>query len=607
MAQIPVQELPGVAPSGRGAPMPQNVQSGGWGAITQGAQQLGQGVGNTLEKAAQEYDRRQEESRKKAIEAEVTEAETEWNNHRTAKKYGRRSSGNARTDAIEGAFNGERVEQPGYFNLQGDDAFKASPETFESIAKKRNELAKNMADEDARSLFLKRTAGDLDNDNAQIEAFAGKQRQVADLATLEARKKSALESVQANPNDWVEVTRQTAALEEPIRKLGLSDVDKEARINEWRREIGVAQVAAQLTGPSKDWEAAQKTLDSKRETIGDAAAKKLQTEIDHVRGPVQAEAAADHIVAASVRPGGKPFELPDLAAAERMISQLPAENGVQEKAATMVKGRLALISDELKRSKADFIDSATAAYNRDRVGFFSTPMAGRLNQVDPDKYRSLVNEIEARWRRIGDDSSAARRDQKTRDDLALLKYRSFGDGDVNARIGLNVDTFAAGMDLSDKGIEAIKAAHAADVAARDKGVDVGQNEFVKKTRAQLEKFAPPVGTSKQSRAANQQWWQDKTAEAINAYTKWQNNNPTKHAPGPEEEAKLRGQVILSQPVDPSRPETLEQNVEALRAIVTPRKTDTAMVPLIGPKGERVKAPADGLDTWLAAHPGWKRR
>lgn len=381
MARIPTQFLPQVGPSGQGAPMPRNAPVGGFDALTRGAQQFGQGLGGQLEKAAAEYDKREEESREKARAAEVAEGETEWTKYRTERKYGRRASGKGEAfDAAEEAFNGEETEQPGYFNTKGDEAFEKAPETFDSIEKKRQEIADNMSDEDARQAFLKRTAPHLEEDRAHIEQYAGKQRQVADAATLEAREEAALEAIRANPNDWVGVTSETAALEEPIAKLGLSAEDKKARVEAWRRKAGVAQVVSQLN--AGDWAAAEKTLESKRATIGDEAGEKLEAQIARLKGDHSAQAAASSIAAAAAdKETGRINE----AKALQLLEQTPIE---QRKAVSDRLDHLIVQNERMWRQEVSTTyDSAFSTYLQTRD----------LDQVRPSTKAWLVKNAPEKW------------------------------------------------------------------------------------------------------------------------------------------------------------------------------------------------------------------
>jgi hypothetical protein len=189
-------------------------------------------------------------------------------------------------------------------------------------------------------------------------------------------------------------------------------------------------------------------------------------------------------------------------------------------------------------------------------------MADRLNKVDPDKYRALWNESFARWRAAGDDSARARREQADRDKEALYDYQAYGDGDVAQRTGLNLETWLAGRGVSDTGAARIRAAQSGDKAKQEKGLGVGESGFVRDTKAELSKFAPDPGTTQKSRAAAAQWWAERNADAINAYTTWVDSHPGKK-PTAEEVAKLKASVISGVRPNPKKPESIGAAARAL--------------------------------------------
>lgn len=420
MAVIPYQGLPQVAPSGQGAPMPQITPVSGYGALTQGAQQFGQGLGDAITGGLKAQAKESAASYQKATEAESVEGETELTRYGTEELHGSQGSGDQRRDDIEAAFNGEPTEKPGYLNLQGDDAFKESTPTFDRIKQRRERIAGEMTTDDARERFLQRTAPQLESYYATIETHAGRQRVVADEASLKARQGAALEAIRADPNNWVQATQQTAALEESIRILGLSGPDKQARVEEWRRQAAVAQVLAQLKtreGQPPDWQSAEKTLESKRATIGSEAAGKLEEQIRKAKGDSVAEVKAQAIVETSRTQGGQV----DAAKALELVDQVPPGNE-RDEVRQRVHARL-VQAEQMRRQERDEIARvAEATYNDVGWGRMPVALKERLNEVDPPKYRQLRDESERKWRQLNTDHGQLRREQAEANKVLLDEF-----------------------------------------------------------------------------------------------------------------------------------------------------------------------------------------
>lgn len=504
-------------PSGRPGPMPHNAPVGGFEALTRGAQQLGQGIGNQLESAASEYDKRVEESRKKALEAEVVEGDTEWNKYRTERKYGRTASGKGEAfDAAEEAFNDEPNELPGYFNLKGDDAFKAGPETFEAIEKKRQSIADSMGDEEARELFLKRTAGDLDGDRSEIESYRGKQRQVADLATLEARKEAALEAVSANPNNLSEVDRQGAALEQPIRRLGLSDVDREARVKEWQAQLVTAQVSGQLS--RGDWQSAETVLQNKGEQLPIATREKLSAAVEKHKLAGEAEGLAGRIVAVSSNERGELNQ----AAALRELNQLPLEQ--QKRVRPVLEQRMKEQEQAYAADTKRVSTSSFTLYNRMGSRFFATELADELNERNPELFNRLENDARAeteRLRRHRRDTAEDRRAQAAANTIARNLFLAMP---MSEQSQSDVDQFLVGRGVDEQTRTAIMVdkRRAADVVQKGQAVPLAQ--FVDDAVANASSFLAPASSSKEDRFAAKEAEDEFRARATDSWMKQREKN-----------------------------------------------------------------------------------
>lgn len=482
MARIPYQPAAQVAPAGTPAQNPRKVSAlEGFDKLSKGITKLAGAIGGQMDAGVSAYEKRVEESRQKALEAEATEGETEWNKYRTHRYYGRTASGKgAAFDAAEAAFNEEPNELPGYFNLKGDEAFKAGPETYEAIEKKRNEIASEMTDEDARERFLARTASDLDRDYAQIVEHRAKQRQLADLATLEAREEAGLEAVRANPNNLTEVERQTQALEEPIAKLGLSDEDKQARVRAWRQKVAAAQVVGQLN--RGDWQSAEITLKNKREAIGDGASAKLDEQIRKVKGDSVAELKAQSIVEGVTGRSGRV----DGERARELVDQVPP-GAERDEVRQRVHARLVEAEQQYRRTTEEITRRAEAAYNE--VGWSRMPvqLKDELNERNPAKYRQLRDEAEQRWKRLNADRDDTRRETREANKVLLNEFLALS---PEERANTRVDAFVAkfkeenpDLPIDRAGISALQPKQRAAIDAVTRGQAVHEEAFVRDAKA----------------------------------------------------------------------------------------------------------------------------
>lgn len=510
-------------------------------------------------------------------------------------------------EAADAAFD-ERDPKEGYLAKKGKAAGEAGAPTYDRLEKRRQELLEGLQNDEQKRVFKEQSDRLLGQWYGQIEQHTFRENEQAKADSLKNSIDEGKRAAALNPAD------DKQAMNSIGRIVGMQDAfttstgDALEKQTQVQGEITAARLDS-LLGKEGGFADAERIFKANRASLG-TRADEYEKRIDSAKLGGRAAVAANQIVLKAGSSSSKPFAGPNVDKVDRELAKLAeTDPKLYEKAAPIAHARIAMQRQALKEQKDQFVDTAVSVYNKNHAMFFSSPLADQLNQVDPDKYRDLWNETYHRAKAAGDDSPAERRAQAARDRLALRKYKAYGDGDVNARIGLKPETFVAGMNVSPEGLAAIEDAHASDVAGRDKGLEEGQKRFVGETRAALQHYAPQPGISKQSRAAARQWWADKTAAAVDAYTDWANDpkNAEKHAPSREEAAKLKAGVILDQPVDPSDPETLEANVKALTTLAAPPKPAPAeLVPLVGPKGEKGKAPAAGLDAWLQAHPGWKK-
>jgi hypothetical protein len=396
-------------------------------------------------------------------------------------------------------------------------------------------------------------------------AHAGQQRDVANLATLEARKDAALEAIRANPNNLTEVDGHAAALDGPIQALGLSPEDKALDLKKWRAEVAIEQISAQLE--RGDWQSAETTLKNKSAVLPQKTAKGLTEEIGKRRVAVTAEGAADQIVSKSLETvQSQPFAAPDRATAEQLLARLPAD--VQKVAAPLVKERLVLLDQQADEDRKRFIAGAHAAYNRNRAGFFATPMAERLNQVDPSLYDALAERSERRLEHLQRKRSNATAEKARQTEINRVALQEFTALPTEEQANSDIDTFLSNYDTGgvSSDVDPVPSAlRDVQKKARElvqKGLGVPIDTFVNDVRAKLQTFAPKDLSTQQKRRDAGLWWSARTAQARSDYNLWLDNHPGKK-PTREELDGISAGVIGELPPNPSNPESITEAGRAL--------------------------------------------
>lgn len=593
--RIPVLEERQVMPSGAGAPQLSVESPGGFQAIAGGVAAIGRGVDEVMAS--------EEKARQRAVAAEVTDSETEWTRGANEDLHGSSGSGNPTGDAINEAFTGQPATQPGFLSTRGREAAAQSVATKERIAKRRKDIADNLADDEARRLFLQRTAKQLEGYYSAIEGHTSQQRQVADVATLNARKSAAIEAVRANPNNLTSVETQQLAIEGPIKALSLSPEDADADLKKWRGDVAASQIDAQLA--AGDWQSAETTLKNKGALLDARNHHTLSQAVDRVRTARQSETIAADIVKQALRSDGEVNQRKALDSLERVDPEL--RDNVRP-----IALKLMIEAEQAYKADTDRITrQATAAFAK--TGWTSEWAAGigeQLRVRNPERYLALRNSVEARHRRSQLSAADARREQAARDREALNDFKSLS---IEEQAQVDLDEFLAERDVSPVGRSALGPVKASAARAVQKGLAVDMDKFVRDYVAEAEPYAPK-GETKKDKEARKEWDRKVKTDAVDAYTETIDAHPEKKPTLEELNAKKAERFIgyVSSPIG-SKGSTDERSKAAADAIVrhvtagAGKSPKPKMVPLIGPNGERGSAPEAGLDSWLASHPTWRRQ
>lgn len=480
----------------------------------------------------------------KAIAAEVTDSET---------KFTRKATGELHGDSATG--------KKGFLSLQGRAAEADGATVMERIEKHRQDIANGLANDEAKKLFLERTGKQVESLRSSVESHVSGERQRADVASLNARADAATEAMSkaARVGDGATVQLQSMALEGSIRALALSPEDADRDVAKWRRHSVATQIDAFLD--VKRLDVAEALLNDAKDTLGPELAKKYQTEIDTRKVAVTAESAADQIVAKSQQAvQNRHFAAPDRATAEQLLSKLPAD--VQKKAAPLVKERLVLLDQQADEERKKFLQDARAAYNRNRAGFFATPMADRLNDVDSALYDTLSERAERRaehLQRKRANNSQAKAQQKLIDNTAVNEWTTKITTNPNAA---DLEDFLTTHDdLSDDIPSRLEAMKAKAVAAHAKGAGQSIGEFSDAVLKNAERFLPKPGATPKSKAIAKQARDDLEARAKLKYLEAFEQNQGKEL-DPAKAADLRA-TLVEQLQPNADPESVKQAADAI--------------------------------------------
>jgi hypothetical protein len=539
--KVPVYEGPRVDPQPVALPV-ETARPANYAPLEAGLENLSRGL--------QQYKQNVQREEQKAIAATTTDAETTFTKRVTGEIHGDSTSG-----------------KTGFMSLQGRSAEADGAPVMERIEKHRQDVANGLSNAEAKQLFLQRTGKQVESLRASVETHVSSERHKADAASLNARADAAVEAMfnAARVGDGATVKLQSMALEGPIRALALSPEDAESDVQKWRRRTVATQLDAFLE--VKRLDVAEALLKYSKDLLGAQAAKKYQTEIDARKLVVTAEGAADSIIAkAQQSVQSRPFSAPDRATAEQLLAKLPAD--VQKAAAPLVKERLVLLDQQADEDRKKFITDAHAAYNRNRAGFFATPMAKRLNEVDPRLYDQLSERAERRLEHLQRKRSNGAEERRRQAELNKVAIQEFLALPTDEQANTNIDTFLAGYETGgvssdvDPVPSALKDVQKKAREQVQRGVGVSADTFVADVKSALRDFAPAPGNSKESRGRAAAWWADKSADARNAYNLWLDNNPNKK-PTREDLDAIKAEVIGGLPPNPANPESISAAGRAL--------------------------------------------
>lgn len=555
--------------------------------------ELGQSITRSSQQVEQAYERGREKARSQALLDRSTALE---------RRFTDRTQGMAQPDSQEAgdaAFEG-RAPGQGLFTLRGKNAVEQSVPTYQSLEEYAAKLGADDDDEETKAAWQQVAKKQLSRYYDSIETHASREGERARADSLKNATDEAIRAASMNPADDAQARANIARIVAGQDAFATSTEDAMMRAEAARGAVTKQRLDALLAQPG-GFNDAERVFKDNRSSLG-ALADDYEKRIAAAKAGGFAIAEADRIVAQAMPAPGSPAEfnyrMPNEAVMYAELQKLPPEQ--QKLVLPTMMQRLALAKANIKEKRDEFIDSAKARYNLVHGGFFGSDMANKLNRVDPDAYRALWNETQTLARRAGDDSAQARREQKADNELLMLAYKNAGD--LEDRLKVNVDTFAAGSGADKLGVERVRAQQQQDKKLATAGLGGKESDFIEKALADARGRAPPQGATQASKAAYRAWWAERKAAAVDIFADWQLAHPGAK-PTPAEISQMRADAFAGIPVDPKNQKSLDDNVRAQVDRVAGKTVE-----LVGPKGERIVGPAGKeLDQWLATHPGWKRK
>jgi hypothetical protein len=526
----------------RAAPEPGQIQGGGFGEIAHGLSQLGAGV-DTAVQMSQEADRQAEREKYEADVVAARDALTELERKKIERLYGQQQAGPANSGSriVDEGDQGSPPADP-YLETRGMAAAEQRADVLRKFETDRQAIWGALKNDQQRALFQRQAAEVSNHMLATVESHTAQQVQQAKFDSVKAAESSAVRQAALAPGDDNAAENLIAGVVGPARGLATSrQVADEAAIAV-RANVTKARLDQLLNGNS-DWQSAERVLTKNRAALG-ADADKYDKAINNVKLGAEAQTVAFGIVKDALDPTDGQVDQTKILDA---IEKVPADK--REKVEPIV---YRLTAEREQAYAADTKRISTAAftfYNAKGWGEFQkSGLSTELNARNPELYNRLRDDARAQFERAKRLKRDSLEDRRRQDEINRIAIREFTalptDEQANADIGQFLLNRGTGGVHSDKD-PVPSALSDAQKKARDqvqRGLGVAADTFVGDMKGALQPFAPPRGTTKESRARASDWWSEKAADARNAYNLWLDNNPGKK-PTREDLDGLRAEIL----------------------------------------------------------------
>lgn len=432
------------------------------------------------------------------------------------------------TDGSGTGVGGKQEGEKPFMATRGMEAAARSEETMAKLNTRRKELAATLSNDEQRALFYQHSRPLLQGTRRRVEAHVAKERHAAEVASIEGRMATSLQSIANNYSDEGGTASQaSAAVEQTLRAFALSPEDAEAKVLAWRGRVAETRINRYLG--AKDWKGAQDLFAVAKDSMPEAG--RYQKQIDAVRKDGVADSMAHKLVDDNLAHDGRV----DVATAlEELEKSDEKDVDVRDEARRRLK-QLATERDAAWETETKRVSSeAFTAYNSGGWRGIPGQLKLDLNERNPALYDRLKDDSERKYRsrRLGD--AEARREQAEIDRVARNDYLALPAAD---RAKQDLDEFLAGRGVSDGMASELK------VHKRTAGETVQRGEVSSETsyKAQAKAAANGVVKGKTRQKAFE-------AEALLEYSRL--TQQLKHAPSKAEADEAIGKLLEKAMTDP---------------------------------------------------------
>lgn len=608
MPRVPVLDAPQV--QARPLPTPAVREGVGAGAGEQLAGEALQQVGADTTRLGNQLAALDREARQKANAVAEANASTEFEKSINAELYDR---------------------EKGVLLTQGQAAAQASMGVYERLEKRRQELlSKGLFNDDQRRAFDMRSRTAMAGVQRTVEDHVGKQLHVARVASANALAEESLTAVTNAYADDRTFAEKSAAVEPSLRALALSPEDGEAKVLQWRAAAAKARINQALA--LQDGQTAQALLSRTKDVLGPHAPQ-LQHDVTVLLGAQEADRTRQDILGRNTDPR---TGYVDGQAALQEAYALPAEKPWKKDLISQIESDISRNTQLAKQEAAEVFDKALVVMQESNS--LSSPAMAEYRawltsplhaKAGGGEYWNKLKEQYATDNRAERSTRAQEKQaQKEADKLALEQYMSLP---LEDRSQLGVTDAFAGQGVSRLGLATITAQQRKDKDAYAKGLAPGERDFnamVDSASTRTKYLNGNDPNSKENRvsfkAHMQDWYasfpadkkptREEVRKEIARSLRYEKNQGFFKFGGVFKFQEVPGQTYKK--VDQSEEPYPDNREESAPASAPAPAPDTAppqatqgeqLVPVIGPKGQKRRAPAQGLDEWLKQNPGWRRR
>lgn len=497
-------------------------------------------------------------------------------------------------------------EQQGYLRKKGKDALGQQDKYLADWDSTVAAITSNLANDDQRRAFETEATAQKEQVQRQMSGHALQQADALADGTYKAVLDTATSEAANAYTDPVAVAE--------ARHTGIAAVLARRKAEGWNPEQTDAQLRSFTTGlhlsvvdrmvAAGDGEGAQRYLQTHGHEIDGTARARVDRQVEVAKLGTEAERKAAAIVA-TARTEVTGWVDSDKALA--LVDDVP-EGPLRDEVRQRVEHRVVVADHEKARDVDEHFKAAYTAYLKGGLGAVPAQLKTWLVERAPEKWDQLRDDAERRYRMSKADKSEARRLQAEVNRVALLDFMS---RPTEERAALDVEGVYGATGVDPSGLGALKVRQRQATDALQKGAGVKEAEFIRDANAEAAQLL------KGNKAKAKEF----EAEMRLEFDDFQAQN--KRPPNREEAQQIRAAALtevvkerawLWDTTERAYQRRARERQQAPGAAPAPAAATPAappapgrMVPVISPDGKVGMAAEAGLDAWLAAHPGWRRK